>query len=159
MSEDGGPVFLHDLGELDNWSSLDCLWWRTWCQHLGQPHLSILDIVSSYTFFFLLFCCFDRVLMSSGLSLVQPLLNNIFIIQGFWLIKMINLPFMVIPLTLEVKTNEDYSLSFEMSLKNIKWNLQCSQSSSSCPLALQSPRNTTRYLILFFFKDLGLYDV
>lgn len=86
------PNFLTcDLGQLDNKNCFDCLWWRTWHQHLGQPYLRNLDIISTYMFIFLLFCCFDIILMSSIPSLAQPFIISIFIMQGFWLIIMINL--------------------------------------------------------------------
>lgn len=135
------------------WTKLFCLCvgWRTWHQHLGQPYLSNLDIISTYVFIFLLFSCFDMILMSSILSLAQTFIISDFIMQGFWSITMINPRVMMSLLTAEEKDKRIFILSFEMSLRGMKWNLQCSLSCSSCPLALQSPRNTTRFLLFCFF--------
>lgn len=62
-------------------------WWRTCHQQLGQPYLNNLYIINTYTvcmFFIPLISHFDKVLMSSILSLAQNFIISVFIMQRFW---------------------------------------------------------------------------
>ena len=156
------PQFSCDLGLSDRWNSFDCSWWRTWHQQLGQPYLNNLDIISTYTFF-LLFCCFDRVLMSSVLSLAQPFIISVFIMQGFWLIMM-NLSAVMnlveIQFCCRCKDKWRWLDSFCLSRwawGTSQWNLQCSQSCSSCPFGTPVPQK--HHQISFYFVFLSRFRI
>lgn len=115
---------------------LTCLWWRTWHQQLGQPYLTNPDISSAYTPFFRMFCCFDRILMSSVLShttvLAQPF-HNQRLHHARVLIDFNDEPVScdgsgwnsVSLLKYRQMTVAWFILSFKMSLRDIRWNLQC----------------------------------
>ena len=79
------------FGTVGSLNCLDFLWWRTWHQ---QPTIPEYSRYSQYicVFFFSSssFGCFDKVLMSSVLSLAQPFIISVFVMLGFWLIIMTN---------------------------------------------------------------------
>lgn len=140
-----------------SWNCFGCLWWRTWHQHLGQPYLSILAIVSTYTFFS--FCCFDRILMSSILSLAQPLVINILIVA-----------MVLIDINDKPSSSDESNCIRKDIWRRIILFLRWAWGTSNeiynvcravvpVPWHSSPPETPPDIFILFFFKILGLYDV